>query len=27
VKSRALAEKYDFKFFFSPAGSYYNTWQ
>ncbi len=26
-KSRALAEKYDFKFFFSPAGSYYNTWQ
>lgn len=26
-KSRALAEKYHFKFFYSPAGSYYNTWQ
>ncbi|KOS63200.1 endo alpha-1,4 polygalactosaminidase [Lysinibacillus agricola] len=26
-KSRALAEKYRFKFFYSPAGSYYNTWQ
>ncbi|MEK3728997.1 endo alpha-1,4 polygalactosaminidase [Lysinibacillus sp. FSL W8-0953] len=27
TKSRALAEKFDFKFFYSPAGSYYNTWQ
>ncbi|MDM5250719.1 endo alpha-1,4 polygalactosaminidase [Lysinibacillus sp. G4S2] len=26
-KSRTLAEKYQFKFFYSPAGSYYNTWQ
>ncbi|KOP80980.1 hypothetical protein AMS59_00590 [Lysinibacillus sp. FJAT-14745] len=26
-KSHALAEKYHFKFFYSPAGSYYNTWQ
>ncbi|MEB2300177.1 endo alpha-1,4 polygalactosaminidase [Lysinibacillus xylanilyticus] len=26
-KSRALAEKHHFKFFYSPAGSYYNTWQ
>lgn len=26
-KSFALAEKYHFKFFYSPAGSYYNTWQ
>ncbi|MCL1697191.1 endo alpha-1,4 polygalactosaminidase [Lysinibacillus sp. BPa_S21] len=26
-KSRALAEKYHLKFFYSPAGSYYNTWQ
>ncbi|WP_155593335.1 endo alpha-1,4 polygalactosaminidase [Lysinibacillus cavernae] len=26
-KSRALAEKYQFKFFYSPAGSYYNSWQ
>ena len=26
-KSRALAEKYQFKFFYSPAGSHYNTWQ
>lgn len=26
-KSRALAEKFHFKFFYSPAGSYYNTWQ
>lgn len=27
LESRALAEKYNFKFFYSPAGSYYNTWQ
>ena len=26
-KSRALAENYQFKFFYSPAGSHYNTWQ
>ena len=26
-KSRALAEKHHFKFFYSPAGSYYNSWQ
>ncbi|MEY9976885.1 endo alpha-1,4 polygalactosaminidase [Lysinibacillus sp. RC79] len=26
-KSRTLAEKYHFKFFYSAAGSYYNTWQ
>lgn len=26
-KSHTLAEKYHFKFFYSPAGSYYNTWQ
>jgi len=27
AKSRALAEKHHFKFFYSPAGSYYNSWQ
>lgn len=27
LESRALAKKYNFKFFYSPAGSYYNTWQ
>ncbi|MGE7091487.1 endo alpha-1,4 polygalactosaminidase [Lysinibacillus sp. NPDC048646] len=27
TQSRALAEKHHFKFFYNPAGSYYNSWQ